>query len=421
MPDQSVTLRGVSWRDCCPWLMLFRTFSLAASPVILLLATAALVGDTAGWRVCSVLFDSATAYDSHPNLEQSVDTMNQWPSERDAFTFDWSGDTELRENVTTGLTSGEIARVWQRVSQPFRLLFAERVGLRSYGYLIAGCVWSLLVWSFFGAAIARSAALRLTIDERVSLKKLLGFAREKFFAFFAAPFLALLAVFAISILAGVIFGLLAKTDLLLVVAAVLWPLMLIAGLLIVILLLGIALGWPLMWGTIASEGTDGFDALSRSYGYTFQRPLHYAFYVAVALAYGALCSLVVSAVAGGAIHFSYWSLSWGTELFVLSDGEVPRIEQIQNVIANDRATSGTLWAGTGLIEFWNGAVLSVARAFAYSYFWVAATAIYLLLRRDVDQAELDEIYLDDEDEPVGMPGDLTNVETPNDDGMTKQE
>ena len=43
--------------------------------------------------------------------------------------------------------------------------------------------------------------------------------------------------------------------------------------------------------------------------------------------------------------------------------------------------------------------------FAYSYFWVATTAIYLLLRNNVDGTELDEMQLneDDQDEPRGLP------------------
>ena len=48
-----------------------------------------------------------------------------------------------------------------------------------------------------------------------------------------------------------------------------------------LLLLGLAFGWPLMWATISTEGTDSFDALSRSYAYVFQRPLRYLFYVVV--------------------------------------------------------------------------------------------------------------------------------------------
>jgi hypothetical protein len=34
--------------------------------------------------------------------------------------------------------------------------------------------------------------------------------------------------------------------------------------------------------------------------------------------------------------------------------------------------------------------------FGYSYFWCASTIIYLLMRRKVDDAEMDEIYLEED-------------------------
>ena len=49
-----------------------------------------------------------------------------------------------------------------------------------------------------------------------------------------------------------------------------------------VLSLGMLAGWPLMWGAIAAEDSDAFDAISRSYAYTFQRPLHYLFYACFA-------------------------------------------------------------------------------------------------------------------------------------------
>ena len=41
-------------------------------------------------------------------------------------------------------------------------------------------------------------------------------------------------------------------------------------------------------------------------------------------------------------------------------------------------------------------VNQVAFAFNFTYFWCAASAIYLLLRMDVDHQEMDEVYLEDD-------------------------
>ncbi len=46
----------------------------------------------------------------------------------------------------------------------------------------------------------------------------------------------------------------------------------------------------------------------------------------------------------------------------------------------------------------------MAVGYLYSYFWVSAAAIYLLLRRNVDDTELDEVRLDEEgNETFGLP------------------
>ena len=48
---------------------------------------------------------------------------------------------------------------------------------------------------------------------------------------------------------------------------------------------------------------------------------------------------------------------------------------------------------------------SLAVGYFYGYFWTASSAIYLLLRRDVDATETDEVFLDaDKSEPErGLP------------------
>ena len=69
-----------------------------------------------------------------------------------------------------------------------------------------------------------------------------------------------------------------------------------------------------MWATISSEGTDSFDAISRSYAYAFQRPLHYLFYALVAVVLGVLGWLLVSNFAAGVVYITYWAASWSAGL-----------------------------------------------------------------------------------------------------------
>ena len=76
---------------------------------------------------------------------------------------------------------------------------------------------------------------------------------------------------------------------------------LLAGLVIALLVVGLAVGWPLMVSTVAVEGEDTFDALSRSYGYIYQRPIHV---------------VVLGAIAWASGTFGYWLVRMFADLVV---------------------------------------------------------------------------------------------------------
>jgi len=169
------------------------------------------------------------------------------------------------------------------------------------------------------------------------------------------------------------------------------------------LLVGLLFGWPLMWPTVSAEGTDSFDALSRSYSYTYQRPVHYLFYAAVAGILGMLAWVVVLIFTHGVISFSYWAASWGSG----SD----RIQTIKQIAEASPALAGqaspdagdVLRLGSRAIGFWVRVVKYIAAGFLFSYFWCAATYIYFLLRQAVDATEMDEVAVEEEPESYGLP------------------
>ena len=191
-----------------------------------------------------------------------------------------------------------------------------------------------------------------------------------------------------------IFSLLLKLDLGVLIVGIVWPVVLLCGLFLAILLVGLLFGWPLMWPTISVEGTDSFDALSRSYSYTYQRPVHYLFYAAVAGVLGMLAWVVVLIFAKGVITYSYWAASWGS-------GGQRMTEIISTATAPD--ASGTFATGCHAIGFWVRVVKTIAVGFLFSYFWCAATYIYFLLRQAVDATELDEVAVEEEPEAYGLP------------------
>jgi hypothetical protein len=220
--------------------------------------------------------------------------------------------------------------------------------------------------------------VEFAVDERVGWGESLRWARTKWFSYFGAPMFPAIVVVAI-VLPLAFLGLLMRFTAGAWLVGLLWPLVLVGGLLVVILLLGVVFGWPLMWATISAEGTDSFDALSRVFAYVFHRPLRYLFYAIVAAVIGWLGWLLVANVAVAIIWLAAWAASWGSGDIAL--------------------------ANTGLIRFWTGWVKWLAMGYSYAYFWTASTTIYFLLRQDVDATELDEVYreADESEKDFGLP------------------
>jgi hypothetical protein len=404
-------VRQIAWKEIFPWWILVRSFRLAISGSVLVLMAAAITLTVVGWGVLGVILSPDPAWRIGSAKQCPwLEILRLVPEEMGFFTSPRSMATPRRsepegKTSETSFPMTPVSLAGEKVPEtsvpwpsgtatcpacylrPLSTALTGSGTFKDWLYLVLAWLWKLAVWAFFGAAVTRMAVVRLASEERLSLAKSLRFARQKWLSYVAAPLFPFLGM----LLAGLpiaILGLFLKFDLGVLIAGLLWPLALLAGIMIMILLLGLLFGWPLMWATISAEGTDCFDALSRSYAYVFQRPLRYLFYGVVAGLIGALGWVLVSQFAAGVIQLTYWSAGWGlggdADAYVgqTEFGPVGRI-------------------GAILIRFWVACVKLGAVSYLAAYFWVAVSAIYLLLRYDVDAAEMDEVYLEEEEEQPG--------------------
>jgi len=395
LDDNSAILRGVVWTEIFPWLRIFRTFRIAVGVRALVPAIAGMVLMFAGWGVIG----RALGPDESGSVQARPMNAYGWALDsavRDAPVHPTSElwTTQLRPFTGAPISSiAPIGSVWTMLTVP---LIDSLDPVAGTGGLTAAALtglWALAVWALFGGAIVRMATVQLATGDRVGLAAAMRFAAKKWLSFVIAPLLPVLGIVLCAIPIAIL-GLLTGADVGAVVAAVLWPLALIAGLLMALLALGLIFGWPLMAATIATEGTDAFDALSRSYAYVFQRPLHYLFYAVVAGLLGAAGWLLVSNFAAGVLQLSAWGASWGAtdQRMALLAGQPEGFGEIAGISAS-------------LFWFWTMCVKLVAVGFLFAFFWSVVPSWYLLLRRDVDATEMDEVYLDaDATEPAyGLP------------------
>lgn len=388
------TVRAIAWSEVFPWLSILRVFRLAvAVRAVLLGAVGILIMETA-WGIVGNVFgtdSSATEWltpFAHCSWESATSGVPDKPTAAFWILYRDANDSELGLNDPTN-PKEPMRSSWALLSLPAwaalgnaNLTIADAAAL-----LLCGLV-GVAVWGFFGMAICRMAAVQLAADEQVGWGPALRYACRKWPACCAAPLLPIGGV-VLAMIPVWVLGLIMQANVGLLLGGLLWPLVLVASLLITLLLLGVLFGWPLMWATIGVEGTDSFDALSRSYAYVFQRPLHYLFYIVVAGFIGWLSWLLVQNFAAAIIWIGYWAAGLGSGS--------PQIE----AILSGEGLSGVAWLGSELIRFFAGFVKLLAIGFLFSYFWTATVAIYFLLRRDVDATELDEVYLDaDASEPA---------------------
>jgi hypothetical protein len=395
MAADRVVVREIAWRDVFPWLIIFRTFGLAKSMPVLFLATLGALATPVGWRIAEGLFLDEQAESQNLEFSQIVFQNRSWPGIAGGIPI--PNDGRLPSSAQEVLVTAPdcVQPVFLRFVQPLAELTDPSLPVTHAAYFAFGLLWTLFVWGLFGGAVSRIAAVRLGREERISLGEALRHAVRRLGAHVASPLFPLLGVGLVMLpILGV--GFLMRWDWGVLLAGLLWIIVLLGGLFITILLLGLLFGWPLMWATIASEENgDAFEAFSRSYSYTFQRPLHYLFYALVATLFGGFSWLLVYHFSEGVIAFAQWPAALGA-------GADRWSELARSVDSPQSATGLAAW-GVQLVGWCVALVRSVATGFAYSLFWCMATAIYLLLRQDVDQTEFDDVYVENEDLQYVLP------------------
>jgi len=227
------------------------------------------------------------------------------------------------------------------------------------------------------------------------------FAARRYLWYFLSPLCPLVGVLVLMLPIAAL-GLIARiTDLGAVLAGILWIFVVLAGLVGAWLLAGLLFGFPLMWGTISAEREgDAFEAFSRSFSYVYGKPLHYLFYGVVASMFGALSWAVAHYAALMVIEFGFWAYSWGA-----GAEQAARIQSLANLgeigVLFSGADSDNQVARVGgiLMALSLGLVHLIETGFIFSFFWCVTGAIYLLMRQDVDDKEMDDIYVPVEPAP----------------------
>lgn len=299
-------------------------------------------------------------------------------------------------------------------------------------YLLLIILWTILTWSFFGGAITRMASVQVARPtERVGMGEAIRFTISRYRAFVASqllPFAFLAGITVILLIYG-FFEILIPGLGDVLIAGVGFPLVLLFGLIMAVVVAGLV-GWPLMYATISTEGSDSFDAISRSYSYVYQAPWQYLWYGFLALVYGAVLVFFVGLMGSLLVYLGKFGMSLPAGMFweerepsylfrfaptsygwrdlmlvgsqyvetqpvVLNTGRVTQMYQFQPSYLSKLAFYNDV--GSAMVAFWLFLLFLMVLGFGYSFFWSASSIVYLLMRRKVDDTEIDEVHLEEEE------------------------
>ena len=346
------TIRRIDWTELTPVVLLLRVFKVALRTRVIVLA---LIGF---WL--TVLIGSF----SIPPYLQNEAKINHLLTEASCFANGFpssyrSVDCSRLYGVVEAAPPVLMWGLFCDIPKPYFIC-----SVRECPRLLLWLPGVILTWAFCGGMICRVVTIRLTVNESESTGNLLRFIRKRGTGFFSSLIILSLGILCCYLPVKIAYWLMAVPgwD---IVVTLLFPIPLLFVFFMVILTLGLAAGWMLLFAAVSTDGSDGFDAISRMFSYIFQRPLHYILYW--------LCSGILGWLGFLLVWFICDTVAGlGEELILFSASGVNR--------------------ETFASSFWIGLIRSIPIAYSFAWFWTSSVAIYLLLRRSVDATPFCEVY-----------------------------
>ena len=436
-----------NWLASCSFVHIFRTFRLAIHPTKLALALAALLLTWAWGSILDAVWTAADvgvaedAIQVHlagaPADEPAGATAGQegvfatW-SKHTAWCVE-SGLASIRHGTIWGAAPGARLRTALELASPGGSDLVVPLGLiPCLVSLFAGTWWlisqhalfallffvvALAIWALFGGAICRIAAVQFTRDEKISHREALGFARERFWGgLFLAPLLPVFMLLVIGVtlaLGGAFLRIPYLGDIL---GSLFFFLAVLGGFAAALIVIGSIAGGSLFWPTVAAEGSESLDAVSRSFNYVGATPWRTLFYGLVAAVYGSVCFVFVRLVAGLTMKATHACVGFGTSpwgWWRVGDGEMSKLDLLWTAPTLDQLRPPTALPGgiesfsAVVIGVWVILVVLLVWAFLASFYLSGSTVIYFLLRRDNDAMDLEDVFIETYEEgefsPSGEP------------------
>jgi hypothetical protein len=351
------TILQVRWSEAFPALILVRAVTTSLSWQMLVLAAIALAMIEGGWHLVERTWPGTPpTHATFIPLAQAAH-VGWWPPEEIAVPVD-DQSASFTRSLLSNRWSGPLLQAWAWAIEPMDR-FRNATNVREVVCLHLLVVWLLMVAAVLGTAMARFAARRLTGDAQRS-----DVAWSERWSQSLAVIVASLVAYGclVGVTGGLVFaGWVAQWNWIGPLVGLGWGLVLAGGLLWLVIAGGLLIGWPLLVAASAVERADAFDLLSRWYAYVYQRPIHLAGYLLFASAIGLVAQACLSSL----------------------------VTAVGRVVDYCVSYAGT-HALPASAEWWNLGLRQIAIAYPLSCVVSVSVGVYLLLRKEIDDCEMDQ-------------------------------
>jgi len=394
---------------------IFQTFRISIQPTKLIITSVALaVICLAGW----IMDFSKTVVVERDNEDIIVETeLNIYMTDADRSEV----LSEIEKLRQIGQSSGVFSTMWHFSAKQFHGAVDSVLALNLWGvignitdffkalgwalryhtaYCIVFFIILLAVISIAGGAVCRITALQFARGEKPGMAEAIRFSTKRFVNFFTAP----LAPIGIIIFIGLFIFLLGLAGNIPrageLIIGLGMPLALFAGVLVAVIVIGSVAGLNLMFPAVAYDGSDCFDAISRSFSYVYARPWRMAGYTTIAAVYGSFCYAFVRLFA----FLLLWITRWGLQLGIWADNGSKEVNKLAAIwpkpelrylvrFSPPAEANWTEWAAAFMVYLSLLVVVGLAVSFIISFYLSANTIIYSLMRNKVDNTAFDDIYM----------------------------
>ncbi|MDF1808714.1 MAG: hypothetical protein P1U42_03370 [Phycisphaerales bacterium] len=230
-----------------------------------------------------------------------------------------------------------------------------------------------------GCAISRSAAIEFAQGRYASRDDTIGYSLQRIRQLVGAVIGPVIFCVCILLLIG-LGGLLLSVPVLDVVGSILYAFGLALGILATIVLMLHVFALPLIVPALAVEGTDGFDAIQRSYAYVIGKPLRYLLYSSLFVLLGVVSIAVFTMLAQGSIEMTDWASSLFTN------------DAATRVLTGGGELGATKGTAHSIISIWRAVVELAIAGYVISFYFTSSTLLYLVIRRICDGQDMNEVW-----------------------------